>query len=564
MRPIVRPNGNYYAAERTNYYLPGANNMTRAMALCCKAEYDRLGLIIAGIGGATQAMAIAIDVAVVLAGVSVVDSGLVIAAVGAAGFGGGTYAQAIAAIAVNDQKLVHQAIHYHMILINLSYNIGANTFPGPPSRLYICHVPYVASAMLDAIEGLRVGTVANAGCRLYSLAGGTAVTAVPGMALTVVVFNLAGVRTQYAAAYNMFSTGANAGGLPYTDAAAELVSNLGPYCAYCEANLKTQIDVEHVLPKGVGLTVTGLRQGFSAFSKEWLNFLPSCPRCNSTKNARPSKTDITTQAAGVAFTKNDQVVLGGGGIALGIGGGGDTRLNEWEHWRIMPSYYQLPTEAASYQNLGFVLWDVTNNIVDNTARAAQVTWTINSVDEINKYVVVNVPGTGLVNYRLLVDNTGGAATVIPTAVAAQAKVANMVTICGLNTFTANTDRRVLERTEAYFMALETIRELTTALGVLPGGTNAAFYNNVYDVWRSHVMKIIKEKGFLSVWLKVFSAFAHPLTANGTVPTFGNPLPVNHVNGAAGGAQMTLVQDIANMFLVNQARYFPNTNWAQVP
>ncbi|MEB3188865.1 MAG: hypothetical protein VKL42_00795 [Snowella sp.] len=156
---------------------------------------------------------------------------------------------------------------------------------------------------------------------------------------------------------------------------------------------------------------------------------------------------------------------------------------------------------------------------------------------------------------------------LPTQFAAINKVSQMQQICGLNTTNANTDRRVLERTEAWFMALAAVHRIQTDLaglgGLALGAAAANVYNRVYQLWRDNVILTIKEKGFISVWLKIFSQFPHPLTGTpGTVPTFPAMLLGNEVHGAVAGGPMNLVQDIATE--IKNSRYFPHTNFAQVP
>jgi hypothetical protein len=191
----------------------------------------------------------------------------------------------------------------------------------------------------------------------------------------------------------------------------------------------------------------------------------------------------------------------------------------------------------------------------------QRAWTIHSIDEVNKAVRVNTGAAVINNYQVFIDDRSfGTGHPLATPAAAVNKVSNMADICGLNATNANTDRRVLERTEAWFMALEAVNRINNDLGGLPGGTTQAVMNLVYALWRDSVISMIKEKGFLTVWLKIFSAFPHPLAPRG--PTFPNPLSGNEVGGAAAGALMNLGQDIATQ--IRNARYFPNTNFAQLP
>lgn len=61
----------------------------------------------------------------------------------------------------------------------------------------------------------------------------------------------------------------------YTDAKADLVSRLGPYCSYCERRIPTNLAVEHIQPKGL--------PAYLPLAGRWDNFLLGCINCNSSK-----------------------------------------------------------------------------------------------------------------------------------------------------------------------------------------------------------------------------------------------------------------------------------------
>jgi uncharacterized protein (TIGR02646 family) len=63
----------------------------------------------------------------------------------------------------------------------------------------------------------------------------------------------------------------------YADAKPFLVSRLGDYCSYCERPIKTNLAVEHVLPKS----------RHPNLELDWANFLLGCVNCNSTKGRKP-------------------------------------------------------------------------------------------------------------------------------------------------------------------------------------------------------------------------------------------------------------------------------------
>jgi hypothetical protein len=596
MRPITKQNGNYWLQERANFLPMGRSNPNRILALCCEFERERLDGIVNGIGGATQAIKNAIIGRIAAIAGPWVDTGLgAIPAVPAA-FVGGNYFQALNTIPVANRTIVDRLAHYDMILRNLDYDIANNAF-GFANHLNVSDIPYASSAILDATEALRGAGGAN---RLIGYDDNLVRIAIPGagpaMVNEVSEFSLANVRDAYNKLLGRIETDANrANTLPYNNAATELVQNSGPYCAYCEANLKTQIDVEHMLPKGKGATVNGIRQGFSALAKEWRNFVPACPRCNSTKNAAPNKIQLSTWGTGLPFTKDDQRVLGGN-IALAAGPAGDRRINDWENLRLAPNVAQFPLEPGSFRQVGFRLMYFNGFafVVENANLAALLQLSIAGVFEGDKAVQVNIPagvnaagGVALaarqVFYRLEIDTNGTAGLPVfatPGPAAARNKVDRMVNICGLNATNANTDRRLLERTEAFFLALRAYGSLHATLGTAAVNTNA-LRDLVFANWMQGLVTTIKEKGFFSVWMKVFFAISaalvaanagagtpagragHPLAGRGTVPQFPNPLVGNEVGGAAPNAFMTLAQHIADT-MRQDPRLFPGTNWSQIP
>lgn len=576
----------------------GHNRPTRCLALCIEAELNRLVALIAAIGGNAGAAArqAAINGGVLPAGGLPQEATLARnanTAVGAAaipvfisafppgslimGGAGGVaeYNAAIAALPAANQALVDNYIHYRMIRRNLNYHIANDNFGGIIPTLVIADIPYAASAMQDTRERIRL---LAPGSRLYSTNAPQVTIGIPPVGF-VQQFTIAQVHEHiYHTLYQSWLTFVNNNPSAYTNAATELINQLGPYCAYCEANLKAQIDVEHMLPKG-----RNQGQGFPSLAKSWLNFLPACPRCNSTKNARPSKNDIhnavdddamaarnaaggpagaLAEAAVRNFTKDDLT-------SRNIGAGWGLGITDREYARLYQRHYQFPLEATSYRNIGFALCNIVggNDNIDNIPILNQLNWTIQVIDEQNKYVTVNVPGGVSRNYRVYVDDGTYGAAVIATPALNVRRVSRMVDICGLNSINANTDRRVLERTEAWFMALEAVSRIQNDLaglaGLALGGAAPNVYNSVYALWRDNVINTIKEKGFISVWLKIFAAFQHPLTGTpGAVPTFPAILTGNEVGGAVAGGQMNLAQDIATV--IKNSRYFPNTNFTMVP
>ena len=61
----------------------------------------------------------------------------------------------------------------------------------------------------------------------------------------------------------------------YRDAFSPLVGRIGPYCSFCERNIRTNLAVEHIQPKDKGL--------YPELKGAWDNYLLACVNCNSTK-----------------------------------------------------------------------------------------------------------------------------------------------------------------------------------------------------------------------------------------------------------------------------------------
>ena len=62
-----------------------------------------------------------------------------------------------------------------------------------------------------------------------------------------------------------------------------LVARLGDYCSYCERPIKTNLAVEHVLPKSL----------HPESETDWNNFVLGCVNCNSTKGDKPVDRSLT-------------------------------------------------------------------------------------------------------------------------------------------------------------------------------------------------------------------------------------------------------------------------------
>lgn len=65
-----------------------------------------------------------------------------------------------------------------------------------------------------------------------------------------------------------------ADGQPYGNAVGGLVARLGKFCSYCEREMKSGFEVEHIQPK----------HHHPDLERKWANFLLACKNCNTTKS----------------------------------------------------------------------------------------------------------------------------------------------------------------------------------------------------------------------------------------------------------------------------------------
>ena len=95
----------------------------------------------------------------------------------------------------------------------------------------------------------------------------------------------------------------------YQTARADLITNLGQYCSYCEMPLAASLAVEHMLPK----------KDFPALAVTWRNFLLACPVRNSIKSKKPSWEDAVKKARatkGGLDVDSAEIIQGGFGLVV--------------------------------------------------------------------------------------------------------------------------------------------------------------------------------------------------------------------------------------------------------
>lgn len=85
-----------------------------------------------------------------------------------------------------------------------------------------------------------------------------------------------------AADFKAWTKQLKAGDMSWGDARRALIQSVGAYCSYCSAPIFSHLAIEHVLPKSTFPE--------SAFS--WPNFLLACSTCNSVKGNKPNQGTI--------------------------------------------------------------------------------------------------------------------------------------------------------------------------------------------------------------------------------------------------------------------------------
>lgn len=544
MRPVNRPNEDFPYVRHirtTNSGLLGTTNQTRCIALCLVHEMNRIApLLTPPEVQVFDEIRNVIDRLPIPVTIPAIDGHL----------NGFSYDQRLNQLnnVINCAR-VDVLLHYSIIKKNIQYNFLTNQFGVIDPILMIEDIPYAIGVMQNVIPQIGYIKGRRNDRFIFSFNPfpnpplvGTGV--VPAGVQPLVYFSWNDIQIMIREMYGELND-------PDIDGAfQDLLNLLGPYCAYCESNEKVGLQVEHMMPKGFDEGLDHLTS-FSSLSRAWSNFLPACGQCNSHKGNHPNKFTLTRATRGVNFHKDD--LVSNSIVDFNpVGNQWDRRFNDHEYLRLLEVGHQFPLESSSYRNVGFVLMNVSTGLPENGPISNLINVRVDRIDEINKCVVVQYlnPGNrnqvvGQAHFVLFVHtgqngNPPAQNPVIPnlpglgTLHGAQVKVNNMVDLISLN-LNQGRDRRTLERTEAWFMALQSIGELQSFLQPFNG--NAPLIQINYDIWKTNLVKAIKEKGFFTVWLKVLSQFPSP------------------TGGLIG-------QDIAQN--LRAQRYFPGTDWTQVP
>lgn len=259
----------------------------------------------------------------------------------------------------------------------------------------------------------------------------------------------------------------------YKSAASSLLSRLGEHCSYCGGPLSAIVEVEHVLPKSE----------YPTFSTDWDNFLLSCGPCNNKKKTIPSRTEVRNWLGIDITTENDCLS------------------------QIRDNHYVWPDkEPRSHQlfNLRMVYWETQTKI-----------WTPLSMQDAsdlsNRIVATHIPSLtveadigsihGAVSVRVLMEPDTSFDNHASTP---SLRAQEMIDLCGLNEIrrsSASYDRRVFNRTKAWFTAISALNSLVNATP------------QTFDLNWNTVGPNAEKTGFFDVWFTLFQNHNDPHGVN---------------------------------------------------
>ncbi|QUP56415.1 HNH endonuclease (plasmid) [Ralstonia syzygii] len=261
----------------------------------------------------------------------------------------------------------------------------------------------------------------------------------------------------------------------YKTASAPLTQNLGDYCSYCGTPLPGLLEVEHTVPKAP----------YPTFATEWINFLLCCGPCNTAKSNAPDRataapwtgTPSPTEQELYDAIRDDHYIW--------------PDLNS-TCWDDMPMRFEYVNPITNKWNLLAAPFDTDLNNK------------LTGYDVVNHkvYADLKVSDTVMLHSAQVAVTVAGANTH-----GLQARANAMIGLMQLNNdvtspLTGTYDRRVMNRTRAWFYALEKCKLLRTA-------TDQAEFNLLW----SQVPIMGAASGFYSVWVKVLRNFVDPSGTN---------------------------------------------------
>jgi hypothetical protein len=256
----------------------------------------------------------------------------------------------------------------------------------------------------------------------------------------------------------------------YKLASVPLTTRLGPFCSFCETPLAGLLEVEHRAPKS----------RYPTFAIAWSNFTLACSPCNIAKGNDPTRADVEGwMGHPVAPTEQDY-------------------YDEIELHYVWPD---LDSKAYDWLPHALQWWNAT---AGSWQDFPSVAWAINLQNEIRSVDIAN--RQVIARMRNPADPTG--ATYVDCSVRVAVLEGNahgdaqaMIDLVELNENgdgVSTYDRRVLNRTQAWFRCLQSLNNINR----VPPDLKPIF-------WDQMLMTAVGT-GFYSVWLTIIALLNHDL------------------------------------------------------
>jgi hypothetical protein len=248
----------------------------------------------------------------------------------------------------------------------------------------------------------------------------------------------------------------------YRQAATPLTTQLGAFCSYCEIPLLATIEVEHIAPKSE----------YPMFCLAWENFLLACGPCNKlpAKDSKPNRVDVVDNWLG----------------------GVEPVLERTYYDEIRGHYVWPDRDTESYRLLEPILEyhsESQNKWVPMPLpRTVRLDMRWNSTNIADRLVLANI----------YINNTNKELRYVRVLVSeANTYASDMTDLCKLNSTgqtdkDGTSDRRLIQRTEAWFTILE-------ALDVLNDTVPLSF-----DKAWAGLLTNAKKTGFYSLWVQILN------------------------------------------------------------
>jgi hypothetical protein len=249
-------------------------------------------------------------------------------------------------------------------------------------------------------------------------------------------------------------------GKTYKLASRPLTTRLGPFCSFCESPVTGLLEVEHIAPKAE----------YPTYSVIWENFLLACSACNTAKSNIPSRSTVRAWLNNNAPTERQY------------------------YDEITKRHYIWPDQDADAYNL-FSVDLYYQSAKDSTWK--QLT-PQNSVDFENIHLGTDI-NHRTVRAKITIRQKKYLTRNVEVRLSANddKHAKEMIELCKLN-YLGNTgstyDRRVVNRTEAWFKALKILKPLSEP--------SIVGNQTVFDALWSGILTSAASVGFYSVWITI--------------------------------------------------------------